>query len=160
MLKKRRERCQFVLVAATVTKVKIGIWMLLDSFVQKVKSMMRKYFPDLEMIETTTLHKSVSGSIHSFAILKPGQDKICLLRDVKSLPWKNPFVSFQVLAPDVKNLSKVMVFCNTLSSCRAIEHNLQEHNIASISYHGQIPIKERRDIIEKFSGGICKEIQN
>lgn len=57
-----------------------------------------------------------------------------------------------MLASDVKKSAQVMVFCNTLSSCRCIELALQEHGIATICYHGEVPKNERKEIIDQFSG--------
>jgi len=123
MLQKKKGSCQFILVAATVTK--------------RVRAIMKEAFPDLHIVQTSTLHKSVDGSSHDFVILKPGQDKIQLLRDV--------------LTPILKKSARVMVFCNTVSSCRCIEHVLQENGVTTICYHGEVPKNERKDIIDQFS---------
>ena len=84
MLKYKEGRCQFILVAATVTKVsyRFSVTPVRDGNVQKVQSLMKLMFPDLVVVQTSTLHKGVSGSLHNFPILKPGQDKLHLLRDV------------------------------------------------------------------------------
>lgn len=51
---------------------------------QEAKRKMKQLFPEMAVVETSTLHKGVSGCIHSFVILKPGQDKIRLLREVQN----------------------------------------------------------------------------
>lgn len=89
------------------------------------------------MVETSTLHKGVRGSIHSFNILKPGEDKLERLQDlVSSLQTKR---------------QKTMIFCNTLNSCRCIEHSLQESGLPTLCYHGEIPKTDRKSIIDQFS---------
>jgi superfamily II DNA/RNA helicase len=58
---------------------------------------------------------------------------------------------------------RVMVFCNTVDSCRFLDHFLQEHGFTTANYHGDIP-KERRIIeYEAFARGerqilVCTDI--
>lgn len=51
-----------------------------------------------------------------------------------------------------------MVFCNTINSCRAIEHECREKGLDTICYHGEVPRKGRRNVIEEFSGNLFKLI--
>lgn len=47
-----------------------------------------------------------------------------------------------VLAQAVQRLprsSRIMVFCNTLDSCRATEHHLAEAGLPTLAYHGAPP---------------------
>jgi len=46
---------------------------------------------------------------------------------------------------------RVMVFCNTLDSCRAAEHSLREAGAATLCYHGDIPLDGRRAAIAAFT---------
>ena len=39
---------------------------------------------------------------------------------------------------------RVMVFCNTLDSCRATEHALQEAGLPTRCYHGDVPLQARQ----------------
>jgi superfamily II DNA/RNA helicase len=39
--------------------------------------------------------------------------------------------------------NKVMVFCNTLNSSRAVDHFLTENQISTVNYHGEVPAEER-----------------
>ena len=48
---------------------------------------------------------------------------------------------------------KVMVFCNTLDSCRAADKFLQEHSLPSLTYHGDVPLDGRRQAILSFAEG-------
>ena len=36
---------------------------------------------------------------------------------------------------------RIMVFCNTLDSCRATEHALQEAGLPTRCYHGDVPLQ-------------------
>lgn len=51
----------------------------------------------------------------------------------------------QVLEPSLAKGSKVMVFCNTLNSSRAVDHFLSEHQISTVNYHGEVPAEQRWD---------------
>jgi len=44
----------------------------------------------------------------------------------------------------VKKGRRIMVFCNTLDSCRATEHHLSEAGLPTLSYHGALPGRETR----------------
>lgn len=44
---------------------------------------------------------------------------------------------------------RVMVFSNTVSSCRAAEHYLKEAGLRTVSYHGEVPSGE---VSVRFSG--------
>lgn len=63
-----------------------------------------------------------------------------------------PGVFVQVLGADVAKGRRVMVFCNTLDSCRATEHYLREKDIHTCCYHGDIPLDGRREAIQEFTG--------
>lgn len=42
-----------------------------------------------------------------------------------------------MVSGDAKRQHRVMVFCNTLDSCRATEHFLSEAGLPTLSYHGE-----------------------
>lgn len=63
-------------------------------------------------------------------------------------------ILIQILAPDLRKFCKVMVFCNTMDSCRAIEHTLTELGVQTLCYHGDMPIDQRKETMRKFSGEI------
>lgn len=50
---------------------------------------------------------------------------------------------FQVLEPSLARGNRVMVFCNTLNSSRAVDHFLTESQISTVNYHGKVPAEER-----------------
>ena len=58
----------------------------------------------------------------------------------------------QVIERDLRSDNRVMVFCNTLPSCRAVEHYLAESGVVTRCYHGDVPIHQRRAAIAEFSG--------
>jgi len=115
-------RC--ILVSATMTK--------------QVESLVQSKFPKLRRIQTSTLHKGVSGSKHSFLPAQAGADKLGILS--------------QLVESDMARKDKTVVFCNTLNSCRAVEHYLREGDIDTVCYHGDIPVDERKIAISKFAG--------
>lgn len=49
--------------------------------------------------------------------------------------------------------SQTLVFCNTLASCRAVEHHLHEHGFSVTSFHGGIPRQKRVRNFELFQSG-------
>lgn len=52
-------------------------------------------------------------------------------------------MSNQVLEPSLAKGNKVMVFCNTLNSSRAVDHFLGENQIFTVNYHGEVPAEQR-----------------
>lgn len=119
--KPQRARC--VLVSATMTK--------------QVKHLVSSTFPKIRNVETSTLHKGVSGSRHTFLPANPGVDKLD--------------ITMQLLESDYAKKQHTIVFCNTLDSCRAVEHYLSEQGIPTVCYHGDIPVSERKVAISNFS---------
>lgn len=117
--KEQRGRC--VLVSATMTK--------------QVKRLVNDTFPKIRTIETSTLHKGVSGSRHTF--LPAGTEKLDM--------------AIQLLDSDYARAQRTMVFCNTLDSCRALEHYASERGIPTVCYHGDVPIEARKSAIKTFS---------
>lgn len=60
----------------------------------------------------------------------------------------------QVVEGEQRRGQKVMVFCNTLDSCRAADKFLQEHAVPSLTYHGDVPLDGRRQAILSFAQGV------
>ena len=56
----------------------------------------------------------------------------------------------QVVTGEQARGRRVMVFCNTLDSCRAAEHHLREAGAATLCYHGDVPLDGRREAIAAF----------
>lgn len=47
---------------------------------------------------------------------------------------------------------RCMVFCNSISSCRAVDYHLSEGGVSTVCFHGDIPIPARKTAIERFTG--------
>jgi superfamily II DNA/RNA helicase len=116
------EPFQTVLVTATVTKA--------------VQSLLDEEFPGIRHIHTSTLHKKVTNARHDFVRLTGAENKLEAL--------------IQVLEPNLAKGRRVMVFCNTLGSCRAVDHFLSERGTTSVNYHGAVPADERVENLQKF----------
>ncbi|KAL2609140.1 hypothetical protein R1flu_027713 [Riccia fluitans] len=113
---------QTVLVTATITKA--------------VQKLLDEEFPGIRHIHTSTLHKKVSTARHDFLKLSGAENKLEALQ--------------QVLEPSLAKGNRVMVFCNTLDSCRAIDHFLRENGISTVNYHGEVPAEERVENLNRF----------
>ena len=114
---------QAVLVAATLTK---PVRQLLDA----------EAFP-FETVETASLHRPARGARQAF--LPVGQqDKLALLAQVLN---------------GRQGRDSTVVFCNTLASCRACEHHLSELGLDTLCLHGDVPPRERREVISRFRAG-------
>lgn len=124
-LRSKPEPAHCILVAATLTK--------------PIRRLLDDKFPDMRRLETKSLHKGVAGARHTFLRQQPGQNKLDLL--------------LQVIESEQRRGQKVMVFCNTLDSCRAADKYLQEHDLPSLSYHGDVPLDGRRQAIASFAEG-------
>ncbi|MEW5302928.1 MAG: hypothetical protein WDW36_005665 [Sanguina aurantia] len=114
---------QVVLVSATMTKA--------------VKKLCTANIKDVMTLQTSTMHKAVAGSRHQFMTMPPGGDKLQQLG--------------QILDIDSKRQRKALVFCNTMDSCRAVEHYCRDASIASVCYHGEMPIEARKASMATFA---------
>jgi len=80
-------------------------------FLQPVKRLLATQFPNMKMLETSSLHKGIAGSKHEFVSLQAGRDKLDLLSEVRaSEPCShctNEFVSLQASRDKLDLLSEV-----------------------------------------------------
>jgi superfamily II DNA/RNA helicase len=53
---------------------------------------------------------------------------------------------------DVTKRRKVLVFCSSMDSCRAVEHSCQDRDLPTVCYHGDMPIDARRESMAAFAG--------
>uniref|UniRef100_A0A803NM24 DEAD-box ATP-dependent RNA helicase 39 n=3 Tax=Cannabis sativa TaxID=3483 RepID=A0A803NM24_CANSA len=113
---------QTVLVTATMTK---GVQTLVD-----------EEFQGIEHLRTSSLHKKIASARHDFLKLSGTENKMEAL--------------LQVLEPSLAKGNKVMVFCNTLNSSRAVDHFLSENQISTVNYHGEVPAEQRVENLKKF----------
>jgi len=89
--------------------------------------------PPMKVLRAAGLHKTVPRLQQVF-VDTANVDKLSLLTDVLSSG----------------SHSKTMVFCNTASSCRAVEYALKEARLDCLSYHGDLHSKARSDNWEQF----------
>ncbi|TKY46106.1 DEAD-box ATP-dependent RNA helicase 39 [Spatholobus suberectus] len=113
---------QTILVTATMTKA--------------VQKLIDEEFQGIVHLRTSTLHKKISSARHDFIKLSGSENKLEAL--------------LQVLEPSLAKGNKVMVFCNTLDSSRAVDHFLGENQISSVNYHGEVPAEQRVENLRKF----------
>ncbi|XP_010530131.1 PREDICTED: DEAD-box ATP-dependent RNA helicase 39 [Tarenaya hassleriana] len=113
---------QTVLVTATMTKA--------------VQNLVDEEFQGIEHLRTSSLHKRIATARHDFIKLSGSENKLEAL--------------LQVLEPSLARGSKVMVFCNTLNSSRAVDHFLAENQISTVNYHGEVPAEQRVENLKKF----------
>eukprot|EP00897_Mesotaenium_endlicherianum_P005549 jgi/Mesen1/5021/ME000025S04420 len=116
---------QTILVTATITKA--------------VQRLLDEEFPGIRHIRTTSLHKRVANARHDFLPVAGSENKLDTL--------------LQVVETSLAKGQHVMVFCNTVQSCRAVDHFLQESSIHTVNYHGEVPADERVKNLDKFRGG-------
>eukprot|EP01018_Ginkgo_biloba_P033778 Gb_33379 [translate_table: standard] len=113
---------QTVLVTATITKA--------------VQKLLDEEFQGILHIHTSTLHKKISSAYHDFIKLSGTENKLEAL--------------LQVLEPSHAKGNRVMVFCNTLNSSRAVDHFLNENQVPTVNYHGEVPAEKRVENLNKF----------
>ncbi|KAL6627301.1 hypothetical protein ACP70R_031027 [Stipagrostis hirtigluma subsp. patula] len=113
---------QTVLVTATMTKA--------------VQKLIDEEFEGIVHLRTSSFQKRVATARHDFIKLSGSENKLEAL--------------MQVLEPSLSKGNKVMVFCNTLNSSRAVDHFLTENNISTVNYHGEVPAEERVENLNKF----------
>ncbi|CAM0880095.1 unnamed protein product [Alopecurus aequalis] len=113
---------QTVLVSATMSK---GVQKLID-----------EEFEGIVHLRTSTFQKRIATARHDFMKLSGSENKLEAL--------------LQVLEPSLAKGNKVMVFCNTLNSSRAVDHFLSENQISTVNYHGEVPAEERVENLNKF----------
>jgi superfamily II DNA/RNA helicase len=113
---------QTVLVTATMTK---AVQMLVD-----------EEFEGIVHLRTSSLHKKIANARHDFIKLAGAENKMEAL--------------LQVLEPSLAKGNRVMVFCNTLGSSRAVDHFLNENQLSTVNYHGEVPAEQRVENLKKF----------
>ena len=124
-VRRNGKNARVVLVAATMTAA--------------VEKLIRAEFPAIAQISTDTLNIAAPNTRHNFLKLPPENDKLDFLigllggRRVGS------------------GVDRVMVFCNTVDSCRAVSHRLTEEGYAVSSYHGEVPAPQRVDELGRFT---------
>ncbi|PSC71941.1 DEAD-box ATP-dependent RNA helicase 39 [Micractinium conductrix] len=117
------EPARCVLVSATMTKA--------------VRKLIEDDFPGMRQVETSSLHRGVAGARHTFLPMPPNANKLDLL--------------LQVVEGEHRRGKRLMIFANTLASCRAADHFLSERGLQTACYHGDVPVEERRAAMTEFA---------
>ena len=118
-----KEGVQFVLTTATVTKA--------------VRELLAgSQFPPVRFVESAKLHRTIDTLQHDMADVG-GRDKLGLLLETLQM----------------RPGARTMIFCNTVGSCRAVEHFLAEQRFPALCYHGEMNSAERRENIAVFKAG-------
>ncbi|CAI7798772.1 unnamed protein product [Closterium sp. NIES-53] len=116
---------QTVLVTATITKA--------------VQRLLNDEFPGITHLHTASLHRRLPSATHRFVPVSGADSR--------------PNALLQLLQPLVAGGHRCMVFCNTVQSCRAVDHFLSDANILTTNYHGQVPPQHRAGNLEAFRSG-------
>ena len=97
---------------------------------EKVIREMREELPDLQIIDTPSLHKSAPNLKHRFIDCPGNVDKMAVVE--------------QIVSGDFRGAKKTMVFCNTMASCQAVEYALQEAELPVVMYNGDMTVEGRQ----------------
>ncbi|KAG8362988.1 hypothetical protein BUALT_BualtUnG0016400 [Buddleja alternifolia] len=81
-------------------------------------------------------HKKIANARHEFIKLSGSENKMEAL--------------LQVLEPSLAKGNRMMVFCNTLNSSRAVDYFLNENQISTLNYHREVPAEQRVENLEMF----------
>lgn len=128
-LKARPEGKTCVLVSATMP--------------DRLRKLVDDELPGLEYVRTETLHRSAPGLKHRFVDCPGDVDKMSVLE--------------QIVAPEHKSGKKIMIFCNTLPSCVAVERTMAEANIATTQYHGDMTSDARAESMRDFIAATSRD---
>lgn len=121
-VRQKEEPCKVVLVTATLTK--------------EVRKLLDSEFPNMKRVDTSSLHRTTATARHDFHSTPPGRDKLGYLHEL--------------LQPPVNKGKRVIVFCNTMDSARAVDHFLSERSMVTVCYHGDVPLAEREAAMHSF----------
>jgi len=116
---------QFICASATVSNA--------------VKELLADRFPTAKIVHSSNLHLTVPTLKQVFVETNYGEKQAKLLEVMKS----------------TKQKGKSMIFCNTIDSCRALDHYLNECGFSVACYHGGIPPQRRQELFQSFKDGGC-----
>lgn len=149
---RKEDDTQVIVTTATMTK---AVRRILDleggtSALNKKTSTL-KLPKSLRFIEAPGLHRAVPR-LNQVFIDVGNTDKLSLLLDVVHSSYSQ------------EKEPKTLIFCNTISSCRAVEHALTEAGISCLSYHGDLGSTMRNENVQIFKSSafqntlICTDI--
>lgn len=154
--RKEEDDTQVVVTTATMTK---AVRRILDleggtSSLNKKNTSTLNLPKTLRFIEAPGLHRAVPR-LNQVFIDVGNTDKLSLLLDV---------VHSSYSSQQKEEQPKTLIFCNTISSCRAVEHALTEAGISCLSYHGDLGSTMRNENVQVFKSSpfqntlICTDI--
>ncbi|GFE52721.1 RNA helicase family protein [Babesia ovis] len=92
-----------------------------------------------QLVDTAWVDRPNRGVSHEFRYLG-GKDKGLELVNL-------------IKYEDARRCRKIVVFCNNVNSCRAVEYILRDAGLPATSLHGKIPIMQRRKYYTEFIHG-------
>jgi superfamily II DNA/RNA helicase len=177
-LRLKSDAPRLVLTSATMTQAVqklLGVKPKQDQEQQQVVSAKKHYVKDpsqpkpiialpqpMQVITAPGLHKAVPRLEQVFINVN-NVDKLSLLVDIvsrshdpKRRPKKDSSSNKAEGGEHEVEPYLTLVFCNTVSSCRAAQHALSEAGIDSLNYHGELNSDMRSDNLIQFSQGQCR----
>jgi superfamily II DNA/RNA helicase len=164
-----QEEAKFIMCGATVT--------------QQLLKEIAKSFPQANHILSPTLHKSVANLEQHWVTV--AADKLSKLKEVLFSEYPRSETSKRLAKTDAnasiesksksskspsnssKNVEKAVkrtiIFCNTISGCRYLDHTLREAGFETTSYHGEVPVDQRPINFNSFAEGttpilVCTDV--
>ena len=96
---------------------------------------------EMSIVEVDGVHRSLPHVQHNMEEVK-GLDKMLVLNNV--------------IEQYRSRTARTLIFCNTIDSCRAVEYSLNESEIVTLAYHGDLRGSEREENLDKFRSGHCQ----
>jgi len=118
----KEKPCRFIFVSAILTF--------------SVPKLINQVIPKLKKITMPIFQKGVSGMVHFFKKISYGVDKIDFLVDL--------------LESELIKRKCLLIFCNTIQSCRAVKYALYDCGLLCFQCHGTIPYRIRREKFLRF----------
>ncbi|EKX73145.1 DEAD box ATP-dependent RNA helicase family member protein [Theileria equi strain WA] len=99
-------------------------------------SLCEEIFNCKKIVDEAWVHRPGRGVTHEFINVK-SDDKVRALINL-------------IRYGSARRCKKILVFCNTLQSCRAVHHYLVEAGLPATCLHGKVPILQRRKNYRDF----------
>jgi len=105
-------------------------------------------FPKINQLKSKSFHK-IYSHLEQTWVKVGGQNKLELLHEALRKTGNPP--------------KPTMIFCNTIQSCQAVGHFLQEKGYGVACFHGDVPFQIRMDVWQSFVNGqvsiaVCTDI--
>ncbi|KAL0491205.1 DEAD-box ATP-dependent RNA helicase [Acrasis kona] len=126
-------------------KHKVQTVMVMSTFNSEIKSFIKDKFPKMKIDSTPTVHTHLSSIEQNF-IHSPA-DKITPLLKILNDDLTKQFNNQKY---------QIIVFCNSVASCRAAHHAAIEAGIDACCYHSEIPQEIQSKEFTRFKSGLCR----